>query len=74
MPASANERWHASVLALGSGLVASSVRAAASVDAAHWLNVGLLVNGRYDRHGSDEQGRADGLLFQSRLSARTAPR
>jgi hypothetical protein len=46
--------------------------AAASVDAAHWLNLGLLVSARYDRHGSDEQGGDDGLLFQSGLSARAA--
>jgi hypothetical protein len=127
MPASAPERWHVTVLALGLGLAARSalaagpgdgnharpallnvpvavpgktgsfagavdlglgmteplrdddashqrlgLGAAASVDAAQWLNVGLLFNGRYDRHGQDEQGRDDGLLFQSELSARAA--
>jgi hypothetical protein len=127
MPASASERWHVIVLALGFGLAARSglaagpgdgnharpallsvpvavpgragsfggavdlglgvteplhdddeshqrlaLGAAVSVDAARWLNIGLLFNGRYDRHGQDQQGRDDGLLFQSELSARVA--
>ncbi len=46
--------------------------AAGSVDATKWLSLGLLVSGRYDRHGRDEQGRDDGFLFQPELSARAA--
>lgn len=50
----------------------AALSAAAGVDATRWLNVGLLVDGRYDRHGEDEQGRDDGFLFQSELSVRAA--
>jgi hypothetical protein len=46
--------------------------AAASVNAARWLNVGLSANGRYDRHGKDDDGRDDGFLLQSDLSLRAA--
>lgn len=45
---------------------------AASVDATSWLNVGLLVDGRYDRHGADSEGSDDGLAMQSELSTRLA--
>jgi hypothetical protein len=46
--------------------------AAASVNATRWLNVGLLIDGRYDRHGPDSEGRDDGLATQSELSTRLA--
>lgn len=42
--------------------------AAAAVDAARFLNVGLWFAGRYDHHGHGD----DGVLFNSELSARLA--
>ncbi|HVY30616.1 MAG TPA: carboxypeptidase-like regulatory domain-containing protein [Polyangiaceae bacterium] len=42
--------------------------AAAAVDAARFLNVGVWLGGRYDHHADGD----DGTLFQSELSARLA--
>lgn len=47
---------------------------AASVNATSWLNVGLMLDGRYDRHSADADGSDDGLASQSELSARLAGR
>jgi hypothetical protein len=47
---------------------------AASLNATSWLNVGLMLDGRYDRHGADIDGKDDGLASQSELSARLASR
>lgn len=44
--------------------------AAVAVDAARFLNLGLRLGGRYDRHGTDERGTDDGFLFDSELSGR----
>jgi hypothetical protein len=47
---------------------------AVSVNATSWLNVGLMLDGRYDRHGADADGSDDGLASQSELSVRLASR
>jgi hypothetical protein len=44
--------------------------AAVAVDAARFLSLGLLLGGRYDRHGKDDRGTDDGFLFDSELSGR----
>jgi Carboxypeptidase regulatory-like domain len=51
-----------------------AARAAATVDATRWLNVGAWVGGRYDRHPSDAHGSDDGFLLQPELSARLGSR
>jgi hypothetical protein len=45
---------------------------AASVNAASFLNVGLMIDGRYDHHGADAEGSDDGMATQSELSTRLA--
>lgn len=47
---------------------------AASFSATSWLALGLMVDGRYDRHGADAEGSDDGVATQSELSARLASR
>jgi hypothetical protein len=47
---------------------------AASISATSWLNLGLMIDGRYDRHGADAEGSDDGVATQSELSARLASR
>jgi hypothetical protein len=46
----------------------AAAAAAAAVDATRFLNLGLWLGGRYDRHAHGD----DGFLFQSELSARLA--
>jgi len=48
----------------------AAASAAASVDAARFLQFALLVRGRYDRHSHGD----DGFLFQSELAARFSVR
>lgn len=54
------------------GRVAGS--AAVSLDAARFLNFGAWLNGRYDRHPHDADGKDDGFLVEPELSARLSSR
>lgn len=49
-----------------------ALSAALNAQALSWLDLGLLLDGRYDRHSDSDGGTDDGLLFQPELSVRGA--